>query len=241
MKKDKEHCVAIVLAAGSGKRMGGEVAKQYMEFHGYPLVYYSLKTFQESECVDEILLVTKPGDESFCQEEIVNRYHFAKVSRIVAGGSERYLSVYHALQQIKSAEYVMVHDAARPLLTKDLVQRIYLETKKWSACIPGVPVKDTIKRVNADGIVQSSLKREELWQVQTPQSFRYDLLRKAYDQVMEGETQDITDDAMVVERAGVSEIKMTFGDYRNIKVTTVEDKKIALDYLKEMEIHSYSS
>ena len=120
----KDRITAILLAGGSGKRMGLDCKKQYMLLDGYPLLYYSLKAFQES-AVDEIVLVT--NEESYCREELIKKYHFDKVKTIVPGGKERYLSVYNGLLEAKETDYVLIHDGARPFVTGEIIQRCIKE------------------------------------------------------------------------------------------------------------------
>lgn len=232
---DKDICIAIVLAAGQGSRMQSKVAKQYMTVNEKPLLYYSLLAFQESE-VDQIILVVGNGEEEYCRENIVDCYGFSKVSHVVCGGSERYLSVYNALQfidQIKAKwdsngikckdTYVLIHDAARPLVTQDIIHNTIEGVKEKKAVIVAVPTKDTIKILNEEGYVETTPKRSQTYVVQTPQAFEYHLLHEAYSRIVGRTDVEITDDAMVVEYAMQQPIGIVNGDYTNLKVTTPED------------------
>lgn len=224
---------AIVLAAGTGKRMNSAVAKQYMMLAGKPVLYYSLKAFEESD-VTNIVLVTGEDDISYCQQEIVNKYNITKVSAVVAGGKERYHSVYEGLKVATGSDYVLIHDGARPLLTQDIILRSIREAKQSGACVVGMPVKDTIKVVGVDRFAKTTPDRNGLWQVQTPQSFSYPLIVDAYEKVIASGDTSITDDAMVLERITGQQVRVIEGSYQNIKITTPEDLLVAEVYLKEL-------
>lgn len=212
---------AIVLAGGSGKRMGQDTPKQYLPLAGKPLLYYPLRAFEQSR-VDEIVLVVAAGDEEYCRREFVERYHLTKVTAIVAGGAERYDSVYNGLLQA-SGDYVLVHDGARAFITEEIIHATMDKVEKCHACVVAVPLKDTIKEVNGEGIVQGTPDRSKLWTVQTPQAFLREKLLSSYNIIRSREMTDITDDAMIVERAGNGPVEVVLGSYENIKITTPED------------------
>lgn len=225
---------AIVLAAGTGKRMNSAVAKQYMMLAGKPVLYYSLKAFEESEVTD-IVLVTGADEISYCRQEIVDKYKITKISAIVAGGKERYHSVYEGLKAAKGADYVLIHDGARPLLTQDIISHSIASVKQNGACVVGMPVKDTIKVVGVDGFAKATPERSGLWQIQTPQSFSYSLIVDAYEKVIASGDTSITDDAMVLERVTGRQVRVIEGSYQNIKITTPEDLLVAELHLRELE------
>lgn len=222
--------VAIVLAAGQGKRMNSQVAKQYLEIREKPLLYYTLMAFQQSK-VEEIVLVTGKGEEQYCLENIICPYGITKVHAVVTGGDERYDSVYEGLKRCRGAEYVLIHDGARPCISSTIIDNTISAVQIYNACIVAVPVKDTIKTVGQDGIVQETLPRDVLQIVQTPQAFSYPLIRDAYDRLMLQEHNSITDDAMVVEKMTQVPIHVVEGSYANIKVTTPEDLPLAESFL----------
>mgnify|MGYP004570459811 FL=1 len=222
--------VAIVLAAGQGKRMRSKTAKQFMELGGKPLLYYSLRAMEQSG-VNRIVLVTGENQIPYC-EELVEKYDLKKVHKIVAGGKERYHSVYAGLQAAAPCDIVLIHDGARPFVTQEMITASIQNAEKTGACIVAVPVKDTIKVVAENGIATATPNRSELYQVQTPQTFRYEEIKKAYDEMMKKEDNHITDDAMVMEQYGGKQVYVIPGDYRNIKITTPEDMVIANAYLK---------
>ena len=222
---------AIVLAAGSGSRMHSEVKKQYMELEGYPLIYYALKSFSESP-VDDIILVTGLEDIEYCRNEIVMRYGFVKVTTIVAGGKERYDSVYNGLNAAIDADYVLIHDGARPFVTDAMIRSSMDAVVKYDAVTVAVPTKDTIKVVDDDGFGVETLDRSVLWNVQTPQSFNRNMLLGAYKDMRTLNDTKITDDTVIIERYANKSVKIIEGDYRNIKVTTPEDINLAKEFLR---------
>ncbi len=226
----------IVLAGGKGSRMQSDVPKQYMELLGKPLLYYSLKAFEDSN-VEQVVLVTAEGDEEFCRKELVERFGFTKVVAIVAGGAERYASVWNGLKCLKEQEpdYVLIHDGARPLVTTELINRLITETEQYNACVAGMPVKDTIQMTDERGIITLTPKRDSLWTAQTPQSFEFSLAYDAYEQLMSEAEINVTDDAMVVGLYHDIPIQMVRGSYTNIKVTTPEDLVLAEAFLKKRE------
>lgn len=226
---------AIVLAAGKGSRMNSEIPKQYMEVDGKPVLYYSLAAF-ETSFIEEVILVTGADQISYCQTEIVEKYNFTKVRNIVAGGSERYLSVYQGLQACEDTDYVYIHDGARPFLTKQILETAKTCVEKHQACAAGMPVKDTIKIVDADGFAVQTPQRSLVWQVQTPQVFDYSLVRRAYDKLLQmNPIPIVTDDTMVVESMLQAPVKMFEASYENIKITTPEDLPVAEAFLRKIK------
>lgn len=232
MQMGQTKITAIVLAAGQGKRMNSRVAKQYLLLEDRPVLYYSLKAFEDSD-VERIILVTGEGEADLCRESIIDKYQFQKVTQIVIGGKERYHSVYSALCAAGETDYVLIHDGARPFLTQQIISDVINSVKVEKASIVGVPVKDTVKIVNNKGIVESTPLRENVWMIQTPQAFEFKLIKKAYDMIMKEELIQVTDDAMVLEHTIGTPVKLVFGSYQNIKITTMEDLKIAEAFLKE--------
>lgn len=227
MDREKKKTTAIVLAAGQGRRMGTKIQKQFLDLQGRPLVTYALEVFERADCVDEILLVTQEEMISYCQTQIVEKYGFSKVKKVLAGGKERYHSVYEGLKVCENTSYVLIHDGARPFLTEEMLQRLLCDVKVYGAAIAAMPVKDTIKIADEEQNVAATPPRSSLWQIQTPQVFDYALVWEAYDRLMKSDCTDITDDAMVVERMLGKKVHLTQGSYRNIKVTTPEDLEIA--------------
>lgn len=227
--------VAIVLAAGEGKRMGSGIPKQYMLIKSRPLVYYALKAFENSP-VDEVILVTGEDEIDYCKEYIVKKYGFHKVSKVVAGGCERYASVYEGLKVAQQADYVLIHDGARPMINREIIKRCILNVMKFRACVVGMPVKDTIKVIDEKNYAINTPDRKTLWQVQTPQCFEYGLVKNAYEKLMQNGDTSATDDAMVVETYGGVPVKLIEGGYENIKITTPEDVRIAGSLMKARKV-----
>lgn len=236
MEKKAYRCAAIVLAAGAGRRMQSEVKKQFLLIKDKPVVYYSLKAFEES-FVDEVVLVTSEDDIDLCRKEIVEKYCFSKVKNVVAGGKERYHSVAAGLAVLPETDYVFIHDAARPMLTQEILHRAYACVQESKACVVGMPVKDTIKIADAQGYIAQTPDRNLVWMIQTPQVFEYTLIKEAYEKLIAQEKElkdkgiNITDDAMVVETLTKHSVKLVEGSYENIKITTPEDLGIAERFL----------
>lgn len=226
---------AVLLAAGQGRRMNNPIPKQYLLLKEKPVLYYSLKTLEES-MLDEIILITNANDIEYCKNEIIDRYQFQKVKKIICGGKERYYSVYNGLNELKEVDYVWIHDGARPFLTNQMILDTFQAVQQYRACVIGMPVKDTIKIVNENKIIQETPPRETIWSVQTPQVFEFSLIKKAYDKFIKEkkETLQITDDAMLVEQMTNCDVKLVQGDYHNIKITTSEDLIIAETFLSNL-------
>lgn len=231
---ERQKCTAIVLAGGQGKRMGTKVQKQYLEVKGKPVLYYALYTFECTAFIDEIVLVVGEGQELYCREEIVEKYGFTKVSQIVAGGKERYHSVWNGLQAVADEGYVFIHDGARPFVTEEILVRAYQEVQAHRACVVGMPVKDTIKIADTAGFASETPNRDLLWAVQTPQVFETTLVKEAYGRLLQQKEICVTDDAMVVEQVLGERVKLVQGSYENIKITTPEDLEIAGIFVEKM-------
>ena len=223
MYKEKKISV-IIAAAGSGKRMGGGLNKQYIVLDGMPVLARSVAVFERNLSVDEIVIVVKAGEEDRCRREIVERYGFKKVSSVIAGGSERQYSVKAALAAVDAeCDMVLIHDGARPLVSDETVDAVIFACYESGAAIPAVPVKDTIKEV-ADSLVCATPDRSRLRAVQTPQGFDRATLEKAYGLLDGGAV--VTDDASLVEALG-HPVVIVEGDENNIKITTPSDVKKA--------------
>lgn len=244
----KKRCTAIVLAAGNGSRMKSTVAKQFMLLHGKPLIWYALHAVEESEIIDDCILVTGAEDIEYVKTEIVEKYGFHKVDTITAGGAERYLSVGKALAVVEKGEmkvpnrdgFIFIHDGARPFLTEAILRNTYEAVQKFHACVAAMPVKDTIKIADGDGFAATTPERKLVWTIQTPQVFDSALIIAAYANLCEQQENlkrkgiQITDDASVVELFTQQKVKLVEASYENIKVTTPEDIKIAEALLREV-------
>jgi 2-C-methyl-D-erythritol 4-phosphate cytidylyltransferase len=235
MKTLQKHMVtAIIPAAGLGKRFGPGKDKPFQTLGGKPLVIWPLEALQAIPEITEIIPVLRAEDAEKGRK-LFEQYGITKVKRIAPGGKERQDSVHNGLRMIEDKHgFVLVHDGARPLAERALIEGVISEMlKRKNSCdgiVPGIPVKDTIKK-SENGFVRKTLKRDELWAIQTPQIFGNEKLLKAYEQAME-KKHYATDDAAVMERYG-GRIRIVMGSYRNIKITTPEDLIIAEVLLKE--------
>ena len=233
---------AIILAAGQGRRMQSSVPKQFLEVDGEPVIVKTLRVFELSREIDSILLVTAREYTAYCSEQIVEKYGFRKVARIVEGGRERYDSVWNALMACEelygwkstyeagrksrdfAGHYVMIHDGARPFVTEDILRRTKEAVEIYQAAAVGMPSKDTVKIADAEGFAAETPPRAKVWLIQTPQAFSYPLIVEANRRLMaEGRMSGVTDDAMIVEASGLQKVKLVEGSYGNVKLTTPED------------------
>ena len=213
MCQKRERCTVLLMAAGSGLRMGGETRKQYIDVKGRPLFTYALETFDQSDIVTDIMIVVPEGDQEYCREIVETCGLAGKVRKIVAGGRERCFSVHNGLQALD-------------------------EVRISKACIAAVPTKDTVKIADQDGFVAQTPNRKDVWLVQTPQVFDFELIKEAhekmvvrYDELLK-KGVIITDDAMVAETFSGYRVKLVMANYRNIKVTTPEDMDTVAAYMK---------
>jgi 2-C-methyl-D-erythritol 4-phosphate cytidylyltransferase len=233
MKTKRDRVVAIVPAAGLGKRFGEEKNKPFHPLMEKPLIIWTLETLQNVEEIAEIIPVLKEDDLIVCGD-LVEKYNITKVKRIVPGGQERQDSVYNAIKILDDkTSVVLIHDGVRPLIDVDLIKKAIIGLKDYDGIVVGVPVKDTIKEVRIDEediIVEKTLNRNALWAIQTPQVFPFDKIRDAYGKAI-ADKYYATDDAALVERYG-GKVKVIMGSYRNIKITTPEDIDIAEALLK---------
>jgi 2-C-methyl-D-erythritol 4-phosphate cytidylyltransferase len=230
---------AIIVAAGKGKRMERNYNKQYIKLEGVPILAHTVIQFENHPKIDEILIVVGQGEVKFCNENIVVKNNLTKVKKIVEGGKERYHSVYNGIKAVsEECDLVLIHDGARPFITAEVINESIESATVFGSSIVGVPVKDTIKVIDEEGYVKDTPKRENLWQVQTPQTFQKDLVLQAHRK-REKENLTVTDDAMLVEALG-RRVKMIRGDYENIKITTPEDLELGQVILKRRKINPVS-
>ena len=216
---------AVIVAAGRSTRMGG-VDKTFAPIFGRPLVAHTLDRFESSSLIDQIVLVL--AEDSLEQgRKLVEERDYEKVAHVCAGGQRRQDSVRNGLELLSPCDWVIVHDGARPCLDDAILQRGLDAAAECGSAVAGVPVKDTIKLVTPDQMVKDTPDRSQLWAAQTPQIFHHGLLLEAHQTC----TQDVTDDAAMVESLG-HPVKMFFGSYENIKVTTTDDLVIAETFLK---------
>lgn len=228
--------IALIPAAGVGKRMGASINKQYLQLNDMPIVARTISVFEQSNLIDAIYLVIPEEEIAYCQEHIIYAFGFRKIVAIVPGGKERQNSVMNGLQamydHVSIDDIVLIHDGVRPLITENLLRESIRIAAIQDGVVVAVPVKDTIKTVQ-DGIVTNTPQREKLWQAQTPQSFRYGKILQAH-LLAEAEDFSGTDDSSLIERMG-GKVHIIEGDYRNIKITTPEDLTLAASFLYVME------
>ncbi|MSN27327.1 MAG: 2-C-methyl-D-erythritol 4-phosphate cytidylyltransferase [Geobacter sp.] len=224
--------VALIPAAGMGKRMGASINKQYLLLDGLPIVARTISVFERSPLIDSIYLVVPEEEIPYCMEHVVKACGFRKIAAIVPGGKERQNSVMNGLKAIGKIaaddDVVVIHDGVRPLVTEEILKESIAVARVQDGALVAVPAKDTIKIV-ANGIVVDTPSRDTLWQAQTPQAFRFSVIHKAH---LSAEADGFmgTDDASLIERSG-GKICIVPGDYRNIKITTPEDLILAGAFL----------
>lgn len=219
----KRKITLILAAAGIGKRMGLDYPKQFFEHNGKPLFIFPLEIAEKSSLIDEIIIVTNENNIDLVEKQC-NKYNIKKVKKILAGGKERQDSIYNALKEDEGSTYILVQDGVRPFMKEKYIEMTCAaldRDKSLAGAVIGVPVKDTIKVVGLDGEILATPNRAGLVAVHTPQTFRGDILKKAYKKA-EAEKFLGTDDSSLVERIG-EKVKIITGDYNNIKITTLED------------------
>lgn len=223
---------AIVPTAGLGSRLKAGLPKPLVLINGKPIFIYCLEALEKSELVESVIVVA--SEEHIAEfEKNIKKYRLSKVSKIVVGGKERADSVYNGINVLdKDTQIVLIHDGARPLVSKELIDESVKLCYKHEAVVTAVPIKPTLKRIDQKDLeVKETLNRDQIWEIQTPQTFKKDVLIKAHK---EGRGTNPTDDAALVERLGVK-VKVLRGDYKNIKVTTKEDLVVAEAFLKLQE------
>jgi len=216
---------AIIAAAGTGSRMASDRPKQFLQLAGTPIIFHTLKPFEECDSIHEVIVVL-PAEQTAAFLEMAGRHGLRKLSRVVPGGTTRADSVKRGLIAVRaaSANVVAVHDGVRPFVTVDEIENVVDAAESDGAAILVGRVTDTIKQISGDSVVQT-LERRELRRALTPQCFRYELLRKAYDQA-DVNDPTLTDESALVEKIGAP-VTIIEGSSRNIKITTPEDLLIA--------------
>ena len=224
--------IALIPAAGMGKRMGASINKQYLQLGGEPIVARTISIFEQSPRIDAIYLVIPAEEIPYCLEHVVAAYKFSKIAGVIPGGRERQHSVMNGLramrEQVSDADVILIHDGVRPLITEAILQESIAIASTHDGALVAVPAKDTIKTV-VNGVVTGTPDRAHLWQAQTPQAFRYGVIYAAH---LAAETDRFlgTDDSSLVERVG-GRMHIVRGDYCNIKITTPEDLVLAEAFL----------
>ena len=221
---------AIIPAAGQGKRMQKDINKQYLKLGDRPLLAHTLDAFADNNNIEQIIVVVREDEIDYCQKNIINKYSFKNI-KLVAGGETRQQSVFAGLTAFSPAtNYVIIHDGARPLVSKKLLTKVIKKLSKYKALTTAISVKDTIKIINKENFVKNTPERDRLRAIQTPQAFEYELIYKAHKNY--AGNSKATDDASLVEKMG-HKVKVIKGESRNIKVTTPIDLVYAQNILKE--------
>lgn len=227
-EKENSFVSAVVVSAGNSTRMGG-VNKQFLEIKGIPVLVHTLMVFENMDAIDEIVVVTRESDIEDVKS-LVEKYGINKVSKVVRGGETRQLSVLSGVSSVSEiADFVAIHDGARPLVTEKVIMDTLKEAFKSGAAATGVKVKDTVKQVNDDNDIIATPDRNYLRFIQTPQIFDKSMYLDAVNTVEN--SKNFTDDCMLVEAYGKT-VKFVDGDYENIKITTPEDVELAENYLR---------
>ncbi len=224
--------IAVITAAGKGIRLRKDIKKQYIKIKNKPIIYHTIKTFNDAEFIDEIIIVSDRENIQYMENEIVGKYKFSKVTNIVEGGSTRKDSVRKGFRKINNKNSVVViHDGVRPFVDKNTILKSIEKANEKGAAVAGIKSSDTIKVVK-DEKVENTLDRKNLRKIQTPQTFKYEVLEDAYS-VVNWNDEKITDEAYVVESAGY-DVYIVDGSENNIKITTEFDLKFA-EFLLDKE------
>lgn len=226
--------IAIVAAAGCGSRMRIDVKKQYFKINDKPILYYTLKNLCSCKLIDEIVISTSGDEIQYCKNEIVLKYKFSKVTNIIEGGDSRQRSVYNALCAIKNCDIVLIHDGVRPFIDTRIISDGIKYARLYGGAACGVTPKDTIKIKDERGFSLKTLQRSTLFCVETPQTFKYDIILKCHEKAAL-EKLNFTDDTAVIEQYGYK-VFLYEGSYDNIKITTREDLITARELIEKYEL-----
>lgn len=223
----------IIVAGGTGKRFGNITKKQFADLCGKPVLYYSIDAFEKCKLVSEIVLVL-PAEYMDSYDKSISRIKsFKKVKKIIQGGKQRQDSVYNGLKNVSNnADIVLVHDAARPLVSINIISKVIEQSNLSDCAICAVAINDTIKQSNGDHLVKQTIPRDDLWLAQTPQGFKYDLIMSAFKNAYDNNIYG-TDESSFIELLGVKPA-IVEGAKNNLKITNPEDLKLAEFYLKEI-------
>jgi len=228
--------IAIILAAGSGKRMNLKYNKAFIELDNKPILTHSISVFEKCDLIDEIIVIGKESELDKIKKDIIDKYELSKVVNLISGGNERQDSVFNGIKNIDCElddTIVVIHDGARPFLDVDVLEKSIEKTLTSDGCIVGVPSKDTIKVIE-NNVVKKTLDRNRLINVQTPQCFKLKIIKKAYEM---GKKMGVkaTDDSQLVENIGYK-VEVVIGSYDNIKITTKEDLIIGEQILEKRKL-----
>ncbi|UCD55497.1 MAG: 2-C-methyl-D-erythritol 4-phosphate cytidylyltransferase [Candidatus Omnitrophota bacterium] len=229
--------ICIVPSAGKGRRLKVKETKPFVMLGGHPLLSHTLKALEASAPIDEIIVVVS-RDKLKAGRELIKKYEFNKVRAVISGGKRRFDSVRNALRKVKDADLVLIHDGVRPFISQDLIKKLLRAAKRFGAAVSAIPSRQTLKFIKENYRGQTSIdnffivntpKRKFLWEAQTPQVFKKQLIVKAYKKV---KGRNATDDSSLVEKLG-HRVKIVKGSFRNIKITTPEDLELAKIFVKK--------
>lgn len=221
----------VIVAAGTGSRMKADINKQFIKLRDKEVIVHTIEKFYNNKNINDIVVVIREDEQEYFNENIIDKYKFNNI-KIAYGGKQRQDSVYNGIKKLDdNCDVILIHDGARPFVTNNIIENAIKEAKQHNAVVVGVKVKDTIKVVGENGNVIDTPNRSYLWSVQTPQVFKCDVIKKAYEDAYNNNYYG-TDDAMLVERIGY-DIKMVEGSYDNIKITTPEDLNFGEQILKK--------
>ena len=224
--------VALIAAAGKGRRMNSRISKPFIPVSGKPILAYTIDKFEKCKSIDKIYLIVSPEEKEICHKNIILKYNFSKVQELVDGGDTRQDSIYNGLKALdRDTDIVVIHDGARPLVEETIIQDSIEKAQKYGAAIAAIPIKDTVKKSDNNFYISKTLNREEIWRAQTPQTFKYDIILPAYHQAYKDKYL-ATDDAAIVEKYG-HKVKLIIGPEENIKITTPFDLIVAEVFLKK--------
>jgi len=224
--------VALIAAAGKGKRMNARINKPFIPIFGKPILAYTIEKFEKCKLIDKIYLLVNAEEKEICHKNIILKYNFFKVQELVDGGKTRQDSIYNGLKALdKDTDIVVIHDGARPLVEATTIRDSIEKAQEYGAAIAVIPIKDTVKKSENNFFINKTLNREEIWRSQTPQTFKYDIILPAYHQAYKDKYL-ATDDAAIVERYG-HKVKLIIGSEENIKITTPFDVIVAEIFLKK--------
>jgi len=224
--------IAIVAAGGSGKRFGEGKPKQYHDLGTRPVITYCLNLFEQSEIIDEVVLVVSEDHLVYASREIIDKYGYRKIKKITAGGESRRQSVFAGLSACPTGiDLAIIHDAVRPFLAKDLLYEVMEKANETGAAILAVPARESVKLIKGK-VIEKTLLRDTVWIAQTPQVFRFDSILDAHKRA-EAAENEATDDSQLYEQY-IGEVSIVRGSYNNIKITTRGDLVLAEEILREI-------
>ncbi len=222
----------LIPAAGQGKRMESSVKKPYLMLAEKPILSHTIDRFEQNTVIDEIYVIVDEADFITCHKNILKPFGYRKVQELVPGGETRQVSVFNGLGKLSDdVDFVIIHDGVRPFINDKIIFECLEATAEWGAAVSAVPVKETIKIANEECFIVDTPKRDRLWRVQTPQVFRRSLLVEAHKKAVQ-DGIDAPDDAVLVEKLGFP-VKLVMGSYKNVKLTTPEDLRIAETLLND--------